>query len=254
MHPDVDRTWRSGAEAAVAPPPHGAVVLAVAAGIVAAAACIVALAAARPDLRPLLLDEDELVEWGSVLAYYGAFGVAAVRLREGRVGRDLLLAAVAAFALLAALDELSFGERLLGWQPPEVMGTKLDGAHDLAMIAKKAILRWAERPYLVAGLLAAAAAAGAGAALAILARRGRRPRLGAEAWLLALAAAMLATAQAADLNLQALGSRVLGPLGAEEVLEMGAGLALLGFALLRGAERARGPGRRRTKAGSVRPN
>ena len=253
MHMDVERASRPGFAAPGTS--HAALVLCVAAGISALAAGIVALAAVRPDLRPLLLDEDRLVEWGSVLAYYAAFGVAAVRLREGRVGRDLLLAAVAAFALLAALDELSFGERLLGWRPPEVMGTKLDGAHDLAMIAKKAILQHAERPYLVAGLLAAAVVAGAGVALAVLVRRGHRPRLGAEAWLLASAAAMLAAAQVADLKLQALGSRVLGPLGVEEVMEMGAGLALLGFALLRGAA-GRAPGRegRRTKAGSVRPN
>ena len=253
MHVDVERGSKPWIT--VSGPSHAALVLAAMAGVLAVATGIVALAAGRPDLRMLLLDEDRLVEWGSVLAYYAAFGVAAVRLREGRAGRDLLLAAVAAFALLAALDEFSFGERLLGWQPPEVMGTKLDGAHDVAMITKKAILRWAERPYLVAGLLAAAVAAGAGVALAILVRRGHGPRLGAEAWLLALAAAMLATAQIADLKLQALGSRVLGPLGAEEVLEMTAGLALLGFALLRGgAGGAPGRGRRQTKVGSVRPN
>lgn len=231
--------------------PHAGV-LAVGAAVLAVVAGVVALAAARPDLHPLLMDEDRLVEWASVLAYYAAFGAAALRLREGG-GRDLLLAGVAAFALLAALDELSFGERLLGWRPPEILGTRLDAAHDLLTIAKKAIAAQAERPYLLAGLLAAGGALAAAAVLAVLVRRGWRLRPGPEAWLVALAALLLAASQVADLKLEALGSRLLGRFGAEEAMEMGGGLALLGFALLRGGgPRSRGQAREGAKPGSFR--
>ena len=230
--------WRAGAEA-----PPARAVAAWAGGTVLVVAGILALVAWRPDLRDAILAEDRLVEWASVLACYAAFAVGVLRAR-GPEGRDLLLTAVAWAALVAGLDELSFGERLLGWEPPEVMGTRLDAVHDLLRIAKTGIAGVSGNPYLLAGAIGAAVLAASLLAGAGMVRRGARVRLGPEAALLVLALALAGAAQVADLKLQLLGARTLARLGAEEAMELGGALALLGFAVLRGPGRG-GAGRRR---------
>lgn len=65
-----------------------------------------------------------------------------------------LPALVAGLALIGALDEISFGERLFGLTMPRVAGYKIDGLHDFAMLFNGVPWRgW----LLLLGLLAVAA-------------------------------------------------------------------------------------------------
>lgn len=233
------------------PDAHWAPVALWAVAVLALMAALMAAVHLRPGLRGALMEEDGPVEWASAIAFYAGFAVAAIGARAGPA-RDALLAFVAAFCLLATLDELSFGERLLGWSPPEVLGTRLDAAHDLLQIGKKAILTVTDRPYLAAAVLGGAALGAAAWGARALARRGVRLRPGSEGALLALAAAMLAVSQVPDLKLEALGSRVLGPLGAEEALELGAALAFLGFARLRTGAPGAAPAAARDRSSTIR--
>ena len=87
---------------------------ALAAGIVAGA---FALARWAPDLYAALLQEDRTPEWWTV-GLFGAAGLARIRAAvRRRRAFDLL---VALFCLFVAGEEMSWGQRLLGYTPPDV--------------------------------------------------------------------------------------------------------------------------------------
>lgn len=100
-------------------------------GVVTVAAAFVAVEA--PDLRPLLLQEDGIVEMATAIFFaLAAFGAAAFLTMWG-MQLPLLLAGLVGFAEL--MDETSFGSRLLGFQPPPLYGGgQLDGFHDLLVV------------------------------------------------------------------------------------------------------------------------
>lgn len=126
-------------------------------GIVTVAAAFVAVEA--PDLRPLLLQEDGIVEMATAIFFaLAAFGAAASVAMWG-MRLPLLLAGLIGFAEL--MDETSFGSRLFGFQPPPLYGGgQLDGFHDLLIVVFRLahdlapLLAW-----LLVGLLLAASVA-----------------------------------------------------------------------------------------------
>lgn len=79
-------------------------------------AVMLALGATRPELYTALLQEDHLIEWWTV-PLFGAAGYFALRLawRERRVFDAL----VGAFCIFVAGEEFSWGQRLLGFTPPD---------------------------------------------------------------------------------------------------------------------------------------
>lgn len=83
--------------------------------------------AAFPAWRDYWLNEDQLIEWASFV-FFGAAAVVLLFFVKPRTSKDL---AVGLLCLVAALDEISFGERLFGFAAPVVGGVKIDGAHDL---------------------------------------------------------------------------------------------------------------------------
>lgn len=58
----------------------------------------------------------------------------------GSVHRKMLLV-LSVVSMTGFLDELSFGARIIGFQPPMVMGTTLDAAHDLFYIGVKLVYK-----------------------------------------------------------------------------------------------------------------
>ncbi|WP_457945879.1 hypothetical protein ACTAQI_11115 [Pseudarthrobacter sp. alpha12b] len=90
-------------------------------GIAAAAAATVL----HPPLFIWLLDEDSLVEWLQFLSLLGAailLPILALRLyKGGRRGLAVLYGLVAAGVWFLAGEEISWGQRIFGWQTPEAM-------------------------------------------------------------------------------------------------------------------------------------
>ncbi len=187
---------------------------------------------AVPAARETLFAEDRVVEWLTVVAFAAAFVVGIRKLRGG-AGSDLLLLAATLLAALAVLDELSFGERIFGWEGPLVFGTKLDAAHDLFRIGQKVIKRYSDTPYLVAAVGLLVLGALAALLVARLRRRGWDLILGPELVLIGAAILCLAVAQGIDIHLRILLSDILEPLYFEEILELSAGILFLFFALMR---------------------
>ncbi|HEU5175491.1 MAG TPA: hypothetical protein VFT96_12100 [Gemmatimonadaceae bacterium] len=87
--------------------------------VLAAAWIVGALAASRlaPDAYYGAMQEDRAVEWLTVACFLAAAGLGGWRgMRARRVG-DLL---VALFCVVAAGEEISWGQRLLGYTPPDL--------------------------------------------------------------------------------------------------------------------------------------
>lgn len=85
-----------------------------------AAAWIVAmlwLARAAPDAYYAAMQEDRATEWATAALFAAAAVAAGVRAWRGRGLGDLL---VAAFCVVAAGEEISWGQRLVGFTPPDV--------------------------------------------------------------------------------------------------------------------------------------
>ena len=89
--------------------------------IIGVLAYALALRTYNSELYYLGLQEDEYLEWatfwGFVLAA-GVFVVAAVRQRRSKGRLPWFLAGVALFCLFVAMEEVSWGQRLLGYRPP----------------------------------------------------------------------------------------------------------------------------------------
>jgi len=103
----------------------------VAIGICTLAAALVAVLV--PGVRPVLLHEDGIIEMASVVCLaMAALGAGSATAIWG-FRLPLLLAGLIAFAEL--LDEISFGSRIFGFQPPALYGGgELDGFHDLLIL------------------------------------------------------------------------------------------------------------------------
>lgn len=87
-----------------------------------------------PGVRPMLLQEDGILEMASVVCLVAAvLGAAAASAMWG-LRAPLLIAGLIGLAEL--MDETSFGSRIFGFQPPNLYGGgELDGFHDLLMLA-----------------------------------------------------------------------------------------------------------------------
>ncbi|GFE63737.1 hypothetical protein [Litoreibacter roseus] len=180
-----------------------------------------------------LFEEDRAVEWATVVIYLAAFGIG-LWYYLTRARGDLLLISATIFALIATLDELSFGERIIGFEAPRVGQTKLDAVHDLASIAKRQLKATTDHHYLLGGFILLVLILIGLWVCRILVRRGWTLRFGPEALFLILGAALLAYAQAIDINLRILPLKELKALYVEEVFELGSGLCVMCFAGLRG--------------------
>ena len=148
-----------------------------------------------------LISEDGLLEAFSALLYVGAalFGGATL-LRLGR-GAHPALWFIVPLGLVCALDEISYGARLFGFEAPALKGGgEFDGVHDLIILAKR------EFDALAVDDLLLAVAVGALAISASL--LGRRPLIAAvrialaDPVLLRLGACvgLLAASQALDID------------------------------------------------------
>ena len=88
-------------------------------------AIAVALAAPHPKLFHFLVDEDHVLEWAQfavILAASIAFlGAARAASRAGRRGLAFPFVLVAVASFVVAGEEISWGQRILGLQTPEVL-------------------------------------------------------------------------------------------------------------------------------------
>jgi hypothetical protein len=85
--------------------------------------------------RSDLLVEDGPVETATAIAFIVAAVVGVVMIRRSAAAR--VYWAIPAFALVAALDELSFGARIFGFGSPTIGGVKVDSLHDVFDIADR---------------------------------------------------------------------------------------------------------------------
>lgn len=86
-------------------------------------AALVALAALSPPVFETLAQEDGWIEWATVLGYLAASVLAAATaLRRATLPRldRAALVGLAAFALFVGGEEISWGQRLFGFRPPDV--------------------------------------------------------------------------------------------------------------------------------------
>ncbi len=102
----------------------------------------IAIAAAALGWHPddWLIGEDRLLETLSAILYACAsLFAASLLIRLGR-GAHPALWFVAVFGMVCALDEISFGARLLDIEmPPMEGGGEFDGAHDVIIVAVRAL-------------------------------------------------------------------------------------------------------------------
>ena len=91
-----------------------------------------------PDFLKLISQEDHLLEnlgTGILLgtAFFGLIN------RKQRQANTTAITIYTILAIIGFLDEVSFGQRLIGFTPPMAGGTSLDGFHDLANMFRKII-------------------------------------------------------------------------------------------------------------------
>ena len=79
------------------------------------------LASALPDLYQEIVQEDQVLEWVTFWTFVGAAGWSLLRARTARRLHNTIPwfeVGLALFCLLVALEEISWGQRLLGYRPP----------------------------------------------------------------------------------------------------------------------------------------
>lgn len=105
-----------------------------------------------PETAPMLAAEDDVIETATALSFAAAavWSTAAI-LRRPRARWSC--APLPLLALLAALDEVSWGERIFGLQRPSVGGERIDGVHDLFEIGLRALLAHTAVPAVLALVL-----------------------------------------------------------------------------------------------------
>jgi hypothetical protein len=190
----------------------------------AATAILSAFSLAAPGLADRVFAEDGVIETASALAFAAASAMAACRLRAGSGPRGWLAFAILA-GLFGFLDELSFGERMLGFQPPVVGGVKIDAVHDLLELARSvAVAAMPGDAVLLAGLIG-----GLALLLVPIAWYARRVPVRGMACLVGAIGCVLA-AQVLDLKLSYLRHPMVSATNMEETLELVAGLLLAAFA------------------------
>jgi len=199
-------------------------------GAVTASAALAAILA--PGIRHLLLQEDGIVEMGTVIflavAVLGAGTAMALR------GPSVPLALAGLIGLAELLDETSFGSRLFGFQPlPLYGGGQLDGFHDLLILAFRLLQQVSHNLAWLLVVLMLAVSVG----LSLFAlRQIARNMGGATTWLsghalLFLHVSFIGLAQVIDI---AASSRALAAV--EEVLELNAAILLAFYVAQQGWE------------------
>jgi hypothetical protein len=86
-------------------------------GFVGGAALLIS---AAPDLYNRSVQEDEVLEWATFWSFVGAAWILAATARQkirDQLGWPWFLAGLAAFCLLVALEEISWGQRIIGFRP-----------------------------------------------------------------------------------------------------------------------------------------
>lgn len=118
--------------------------------VFAAFTVVVALAALAGHPDDWLIGEDRVLETLSALLYAAAFVVGgATLLRLGRAAHPTLWF-ITPFGLVCALDEISFGARLFGFEAPALKGGgEFDGVHDLIILAKRELATLAPQNLLL---------------------------------------------------------------------------------------------------------
>ncbi|OQM73696.1 hypothetical protein [Manganibacter manganicus] len=191
-----------------------------------------AVAIFAPDMRPLLLQEDGIVETASAMMFAMAFLGAVVATILVGFRAPLLLAGLIGFAEL--MDETSFGSRLFGYEPPPLYGGgQLDGFHDLFILVYR-LLQSASQDlaWLWVGLMAIGALAFLTLALRLVTKgfAGRNTRLSSHT-LLFLHFGFIGLAQVIDV---AASSHILATpelAAMEEVFELDAAIVLVFYVL-----------------------
>jgi hypothetical protein len=206
--------------------------------VIGAITCISALAAILdPGIRPLLLQEDGIIEMASAVVLFLVVAGSAYAICRWGLRLPFAIAGLLGFAEL--MDETSFGSRIFGFDPPPLYGGgQLDGFHDLLILVFRlardfnADLAWLWVGILLAGSIALVAFAlfrfWQGISLKALAP--------ADHTLLVLHVGLIGLAQAIDF---ATHSHLLSAM--EEVFELNAEI-LLGFYLAQHAYLASRPG------------
>jgi hypothetical protein len=87
--------------------------------------------------RGSLVVEDGPIETATALVFALAIGVGIWAIRTSAAPRIHWL--VPGFALVALLDELSFGARIFGWSAPTIAGVEFDSLHDVFDIADRTL-------------------------------------------------------------------------------------------------------------------
>jgi len=82
-----------------------------------------------PNYRGYLFEEDSLIENLSAVFFLLSFFLSLLFFFKSNIHRKALIL-ISAVGLLGFLDELSFGERLFGFNKPEIHGVQIDGVHD----------------------------------------------------------------------------------------------------------------------------
>jgi hypothetical protein len=101
-------------------------------GTCTVAAALVAILV--PGLRPVLLQEDGIIEMASVACLVAVVLGSGAAIAMWGLRAPLLVAGLIGLAEL--MDETSFGSRVFGFQPPALYGGgELDGFHDLLILA-----------------------------------------------------------------------------------------------------------------------
>ena len=188
-------------------------------GICTLAATLTAVLA--PSARPVLLQEDGIIEMASVACLTAAVLGAGAASAIWGLRVPLLAAGLIGFAEL--MDETSFGSRVFGFQPPALYGGgELDGFHDLLILAYR-LLRDVDRSlaWMWVGLLLAASLSIMVFALTQLGNGNRRSGL-TDHVLIFLHIGFIGLAQVIDI---ATASNALSAV--EEMFEFNASLALV---------------------------
>ncbi|MEN8259432.1 MAG: hypothetical protein ABFS02_02400 [Pseudomonadota bacterium] len=98
-----------------------------------------------PDSRDRILAEDDVLENATAVLYAAAIIVAFTRLCLARSKKAVWVSVlILALGLFGALEEVSWGGRLLGFEPIWILEVKIDTLHDLIFLTAKIFKNLAE--------------------------------------------------------------------------------------------------------------
>lgn len=95
---------------------------------------------AFPPLQGFLVDEDRLLETVSALLDLGVFVYGLALTIRGARDRGIVLSwplFMALVGLWSFLEDMSYGQRIFGFDSPRVFGVPIDGLHDFAYVGKR---------------------------------------------------------------------------------------------------------------------